>query len=157
MQLEQLPTVVLVGRVAHRAVVVEVAEHRRVQRARDQQVLEPAERVLPDRLVVADPVDPRRTADRADMQVVGPEVDHGLQHLPVAVDAAEHRPRRQLVGVPVADLALGELHRRRLPELGEPAVDPAHPRVLGHARRVELRVEPRGRAAQGLHLRERVG
>ena len=153
-QLEQLAAVVLVGRVADRAEVVEVGEHRRVQRARDEQVLEPAERVLPHGLVVADPVDPRRTADGADVEVVGPEVDHRLEHLAVAVDPPQHRPRRQLVGVAVAHLALGELHRRGLPQLGEPPVEVADLGVLGHGRGVELPDEPGGRAAERLHLRE---
>jgi hypothetical protein len=99
-QLEQLARVVLVRCVAVAVGVVEVGEHRRVPRRRDEHVAELSERVPADDLRVEEVTrrpDVRRRA--GDVEVVGPEVDHHLEQLAlgpggagdVCVAQVEHR------------------------------------------------------------------
>ena len=147
-QLEQLAALVLVGRVLHRRPVVEVEQHRRVQRRGDQQVVEAAEGPGADHLVVRRAVHPAEVGVGVHVQVVGPEVDHVLQHLPLGVDPAQHRDAGQVGGVlPAAlgpGLVPGPLGGRRLGQPGEPRRQRLGERRLGDAGRCQLLLEPPG-------------
>ncbi len=139
-QLEQLATLVLVGLVLHRLPVVEVEPHRRVQRAGDQEVLEPAERVLADRLVVVEAVRPGPVVADRDVQVGRPEVGHRLQHGALGVDPTQDAPVAEVVAVLPRRLGLGPvgvvLLQRRTTQEVEPAVHGGDLGRLGDGLRV---------------------
>ncbi len=112
MQLEQLAALVLVGVLLVGHGVAEVDAHRRVDRDGLQQRLERAQRPRPDRFaVVHAPGVDAVGADRH-VEVVLPELRHGLEHLALA----HHPPQQQPVLVvghdlPAADLAAVVLGR----------------------------------------------
>ncbi len=126
-QLQQLAALVLVRLALHRLPVVEVGAHRRMQRAGDEQVLEPAERVAADGGVVVVAVDPGAVMAHGDVHVVGPELGHGLEHGPLGVDPAQDAPVPEVVAVLPRLLAGARVGRcllgRRAPQVREPAVD----------------------------------
>ncbi len=137
-ELEQLTTEVLVDPPRPGAVGVEVAQHRRVRRRRDQQVREPAQRVLPDHGVVVVPAQVHAVAPERDVEVVRPEVDHLLEQLALGPD----RPRDGVLHQRVQVVPGPDRARRgvRLPDgLTQPRPRRSH--------RVDLRVGQR-RGAQ---------
>ena len=134
-QLEQLAGVVLVRRVLVAVGVVEVGEHRRVPRRRDQHVAELPEGVLADHLQVVEVPgrpDVRRRARH--VEVVGPEVDHRLEQLPVGprgacdVGVAEVEHRVPLEAADRSDELVG-----RHPQGGPPAEQAGHAPCRGPA------------------------
>ena len=157
-QLEQLPALVLVGRVPHRRPVVEVEQHRRVQRAGDEEVLEGAQRMGPDGVVVGLAVDPGAVVVGVDVQVVRPEADHVLEHLPGRVDLPQHRVAREVRGVLPAALGAGLVGRPlgggRVVHVREVAGQRQRRVRLRHRAGVELGGEPPRGPSGGGQLRE---
>ncbi len=148
-QLEQLAAEVLVQPPGGRDRQVEVAAHGRAQVDVDQHVLEVAQRVLAQHGVVRDAVGPGRTGGRGDVQVVGPEGDHGLVQLALAVDAAQQRPAAEVhhqVERVQGVVGRGLDHRRhRHLHPREPAAHPAG-EAVGDLVGAQLLLEP-GRGA----------
>ncbi len=156
-QFQQLPRVVLVRLLAGRARPVEVGQHRRVEGAGQQHRLEVAEGMLADHIALIGVPGDEGAAGRVrreHVQVVGPEVDHHLEHL----TAAEDRPAQVISGQDklIVEVVLG---RGRLrggalqlrPELLQ-RLDPG----VGDLAGLELPFQPLARA-QALHLRRRGG
>lgn len=151
-QLEELAAVVLVRVVATGVLVVEVPEHRGALGVGDQQFGEAAKGKTADVLTVLDRLaSPEVFGWCCDREMVGPELDHLLEELPVAPDVANDRrldhvqvggPLTVVVGRGLVDLLRGPVQRREAPEqvVDQPIAD---------ARRVQLLVEP---TLDSLHL-----
>ena len=79
-QLQQLARVVLVQAPGGAGLVVEIAQHRRLEGGGLQQVLEAAERALAQRLLMVADQRPQIGLGRGDAEMVAPEPGHALAH-----------------------------------------------------------------------------
>lgn len=83
-QLKQFPALVLIGMLRVGVPVVQIRQHRRVQARCDQQVLEPAQAVRTDHVLVVRPGFIDVVTGHGDVEVVRPELLHHGQQLPTA-------------------------------------------------------------------------
>ena len=113
-QLHQLAGVVLVDPVGGVLRVVQVDEHRRVQRRRAEQIAEAPERVRPDgALLVVRHQHPQVRLVLEDVEVVHPEPGHLLAQLPRRVEGPQQHARGRLASE-ARELLLVRLLRRLL-------------------------------------------
>ncbi len=126
--------------------VVQVPQHRRVPRRRDQHVLEAAERVAADHdPVVVVAVVPHVVAGVRDVEQVRPEVDHHLEQLALAPARPRDRRRSELEHQVPREVLEILVHPRDRPlQAREEPVHELLARAVVDRRWVELLVEPRG-------------
>ena len=158
--LEELAAEVLVGVPLGGLGLVQVDEHRGVGDRPDQQVGEPAQRVLADLVAVRRAVGELGVAVDRDVEVVLPELGHHLQHRPARPDPALQRAplvvRHHLpAALHAGDLALPQL-RGGVRQLRPPGVDLLGGTVVDRGR-LQLALEPRAATAGLAHGLRQVG
>jgi hypothetical protein len=118
-QLQQFARVVFVDAVGGVGLVVEVAQHRRVQGTRAEQVAKAAERVRAQSIFVVADHRPQVVLVLMDVEVVEPEPRHLLAQLRRRVHGAQHQARAGLAGLARQLLLIGLLRQLLLLVVGD--------------------------------------